>query len=614
MKQIVTSTRNLRVLVAAALSLVCLAPASAQWRPAGNRIRTVWADKVSPQNTSKEYPRPVMQRDQWKSLDGMWQYAIRKRGTAAMGQPDGEILVPFAVESSLSGVQRTVGKDSVLWYRRSVTVPKQWGGKRVMLNFGAVDWQADVYVNGVKVGRHRGGYSAFGFDITPYLNHGGQQRIELCVWDPTDQGYQPSGKQHVRPDGIWYTPVTGIWQTVWMEPVESNHVTAVNTVSDIDNSTLSVTAKTSRPEGIVEVELLDGGRTVATGRAAAGQTVDLSVPDAKLWSPDSPHLYDMKIRLTSNGRTLDQLTSYAAMRKVSVRRDAHGIMRLQLNNRDLFQFGPLDQGYWPDGLYTAPTDEALRYDIEQTKRMGYNMIRKHMKVEPARWYTWCDRLGILVWQDMPAGGDSPEWQNHDYFKGSEVRHTAEADANFMAEWKEVIDNLQPYPCIVTWTPFNECWGQHDTREIAEWTKAYDPTRLVNPASGGNFYHDTGDMLDLHSYPAPDLFLYDASRPTVLGEFGGLGLPLEGHTWQTDRNWGYVQFRNADEELARYNEYAAQLATLIKSGFSAAVYTQTTDVEGEINGLMTYDRKVTKMNADSLYKTNNAICHSLDGNK
>jgi hypothetical protein len=298
------------------------------------------------------------------------------------------------------------------------------------------------------------------------------------------------------------------------------------------------------------------------------------------------------------------------MRKYSTQRDKNGIVRLQLNNKDLFQFGPLDQGWWPDGLYTAPTDEALAYDIIKTKDFGYNMIRKHVKVEPARWYTHCDKLGIIVWQDMPNGDKSPQWQNKKYFDGNELKRAANSETNYKKEWKEIIDYLYSYPCIGVWVPFNEAWGQFKTQEIAEWTKTYDPSRLVNPASGGNHY-TCGDILDLHNYPGPDMFLYDAQRATVLGEYGGIGLPLADHIWQPDKNWGYVQFKNSKEVTDEYIKYANNLKTLIKAGFSAAVYTQTTDVEVEVNGLITYDRKVIKVDEPRLKQVNQEICKALD---
>jgi len=357
------------------------------------------------------------------------------------------------------------------------------------------------------------------------------------------------------------------------------------------------------------VKVKDDATVIATAKATTGQTLDLHIPDAKLWSPESPFLYDMEVILYSKGKIVDQVKSYCAMRKISTKRDANGIVRMQLNNRDYFQFGPLDQGWWPDGLYTAPTDEALAYDIIKTKDFGFNMIRKHVKVEPARWYTHCDRIGILVWQDMPSGDRSPHWQDRQYFDGTELKRSPASEANYRKEWKEIMDLVYSNPSVVVWVPFNEAWGQFKSPEIAEWTKTYDPSRLVNPASGGNHYY-AGDILDLHKYPAPELYLFDAQRATVLGEYGGIGLPLEGHLWQTDRNWGYVQFKNSKEVTDEYVKFAEQLKKLITAGFSAAVYTQTTDVEGEVNGLMTYDRKVIKLEEDRLQKINTEICRML----
>jgi len=332
--------------------------------------------------------------------------------------------------------------------------------------------------------------------------------------------------------------------------------------------------------------------------------------NVKLWSPDDPFLYDLEITLFDGTTPVDKVKSYAAMRKYSTKRDSRGIVRLQLNNKDLFQFGPLDQGWWPDGLYTAPTDEALLYDIQKTKDFGFNMIRKHVKVEPARWYTHCDRLGMIVWQDMPSGDRGPGWNSRDYFKGPESMRTAESEANYRKEWKEIIDYLYSNPSVGVWVPFNEAWGQFKTKEIVEWTKQYDPSRLVNPASGGNHY-PVGDILDLHNYPQPDLYLYDAQRATVLGEYGGIGLALKDHLWEPNRNWGYVQFDNSKDVTDEYVKFAEMLKPLILHGFSAAVYTQTTDVEVEVNGLMTYDRAVVKMDEPRIRKVNQEICRILD---
>ena len=602
MKKIVTLT----------LALCLGSPwADAQWKPAGDRIRTEWAERMDVENVLPEYPRPIMEREAWLNLNGLWDYAILPAGTPVSDKFDGQILVPYAIESSLSGVGRRLGQENELWYRRSFEVPSAWKGQRVLLHFGAVDWKTDVWVNDIKVGTHTGGFTPFSFDISSALRKGSNQ-LTVKVWDPTDDSYQPRGKQSNHPHGIWYTPVSGIWQTVWLEPVPQQYIETLRTVPDIDRNllTLNVCAN-GRGIDRVEVSVFDGETQVASAAALYGVPVEVSMPgNVHLWSPDHPFLYDLDVRLYANGKLADRVKSYAAMRKYSTRRDADGIVRLQLNNRDLFQFGPLDQGWWPDGLYTAPSDEALAYDIRKAKDFGFNMIRKHVKVEPARWYTHCDRLGVIVWQDMPNGDRSPEWQSARYFDGRDVTRSPESEANYRKEWKEIIDYLYSYPCIGVWVPFNEAWGQFKTPEIVAWTKRYDPSRLVNPASGGNHYA-CGDMLDLHKYPAPELYLYDASRPTVLGEYGGIGLPLEGHTWETKRNWGYVQFKNSDEATAEYVKYARQLLNLSKHGFSAAVYTQTTDVEVEINGLMTYDRKVIKLNEAEVRRVNEEICHSLD---
>ena len=584
----------------------------AQWAPAGDKIKTQWAEKIDVKNVLPEYPRPIMERPEWKNLNGLWQYAITDAGKMQPDNFDGDILVPFAVESSLSGVQKRVGEGKELWYQRTFDVPSSWKGKKVILHFGAVDWKADVWINDVKVGTHKGGYDAFSFDITPFITKAGEQTLLVKVWDPSERGEQPRGKQTGRPEGIWYTPVTGIWQTVWLEPVNEKHITNVVAIPNIDKGSLKVDVATCGTTygDFYEVILKDGDKVVSSLKTVVDQSVDLAVADAKLWSPESPFLYDLEVKLISNGKTVDAVDSYTAMRKVSTKRDKNGIIRLQLNNKDYFQFGPLDQGWWPDGLYTSPTDEALKYDIVKTKDFGFNMIRKHVKVEPARWYTHCDQLGILVWQDMPNGDHSPQWQNRQYFNGAELERSAESEANYRTEWKEIMDEHMSNPSIVCWVPFNEAWGQFKTEEIVEWTKAYDPSRVVNPASGGNHYQ-VGDILDLHNYPGPDMYLNDGNRATVLGEYGGIGLALEGHLWATDRNWGYVQFKNSKEVTDKYVEYAEHLIELIKTGFSAAVYTQTIDVEGEINGLMTYDRKIIKLEEDRLRAINQKVCNALN---
>ena len=569
---------------------------NAQWQPAGDKMKTKWASEINVDNVLPEYPRPIMERAEWQNLNGLWNYAILPVGKQEPTNFDGEILVPFAVESSLSGVQKMLGKDNELWYQREFTVPSKWKDNKVILHFGAVDWKADVWVNDVKVGQHTGGYTPFSFDVTPALKKSGSNKLVVKVWDPTDQGFQPRGKQVNKPEGIWYTPISGIWQTVWIEPVPENHIENIKITPDIDQKILNVETFVNDygSANKVIVKIKDGARTIATSQAINNVPIEVPMPDnMRLWSPDDPFLYSVEVELWNDNKQVDKVDSYAAMRKYSMKRDDKGIVRLQLNNKNLFQFGPLDQGWWPDGLYTAPSDEALRFDVVKTKDLGFNMIRKHVKVEPARWYMHCDQLGMIVWQDMPNGDRGPEWQMHNYFTGTERVRSPESEANFRKEWKEVIDYLYSYPSVGVWVPFNEAWGQFKTKEITEWTKEYDPSRLVNPASGGNHYQ-IGDMLDLHNYPNPRMYLYDAQRATVLGEYGGIGWAIKDHLWVPDRNWGYVQFDSEKKVTDEYVKYAEELKQLIRQGFSAAVYTQTTDVEVEVNGLITYDREIIKV--------------------
>lgn len=577
------------------------------WQIVGDKITTEWAAQVDPENVLPEYPRPQMQREEWKNLNGLWQYAITERGMAMPEEWQGDILVPFAIESALSGIGKVVGADHELWYQRTFCIPRTWRGRHIMLNFGAVDWQAEVYVNGLLAGSHQGGYTPFSMDITPYLNKRGEQTLTMRVYDSSDLGYQPCGKQTDNPRSIWYTSVTGIWQTVWMEPVNENHIVRSVIVPDIDKGVLNVTTETAHPcmEEVVEVEMKDGDKVVAKGRGVNGQTIQLNVKDMQLWSPEHPFLYDLTMTLKHGEKQLDKVNSYAAMRKISRKQDAEGVWRLQLNNRTYFQFGPLDQGWWPDGLYTAPTDEALLFDIQKTKDLGFNMIRKHVKVEPDRWYYHCDRLGMLVWQDMPSGDRGNEWAPREFNGGTDRARSQESIENYYHEWGEIMDMCMSHPCVVMWVPFNEAWGQFDTEKAVEWTAKRDPSRLVNQASGGNF-RNVGDVTDLHNYPHPDMYLFDTERVNVLGEYGGIGWPVEGHLWWNQRNWGYIRFSSSEEVTAEYVQYAKELEEFVKKGFSAAVYTQTTDVEGEVNGIMTYDRKVMKMNEEAVRNANMAV--------
>lgn len=603
---------KLKYIVAAAAAVIaaisCSTTPKIEWAPVGDRIITVWGENLDPADVLPEYPRPQMVREHWMNLNGLWEYAITPIESVPE-EMDGHILVPFAVESALSGVGRAVTENDALWYSREITIPKDWDGQRIILHFGAVDWKAEVYVDDRFVGEHTGGYTPFSFDITDALGKGRRYTLKVKVTDSTDKWYQPHGKQVTDPRGIWYTAVTGIWQTVWMEPVPSSSINSYYAVSDIDSGTLAVSVDAALAVGdIVEVVLLADGIPVAE---AEGREVTLHVPDMKLWSPSDPYLYDIEIKVVSDGAIVDCVKGYAAMRKISYARDEDGHKRMLLNNKPLFQYGPLDQGWWPDGLYTAPSDEALAFDIEKTKEMGFNLIRKHVKVEPARWYWHCDRLGMLVWQDMPSTtyGDN-KWGNHAYGTGTDSKITQEGKDNYYSEWGEIIQDFKVFPCIVSWVPFNEAWGQFDTEAVVQFTRAQDPTRLINYASGGNFERCSGDILDLHNYPHPEMYLYDSDYINVLGEYGGIGWPVEGHLWQPDRNWGYIQFKSADEVLDVYEKYADMLIKLIDDGFAAAIYTQTTDVEIEVNGLMTYDRKVVKLDMERLNAINRRVIDSM----
>ncbi|MBO5074905.1 MAG: beta-galactosidase [Bacteroidales bacterium] len=597
------------IALAASFAISCNTADKTGWAPVGDRIMTQWGENLDPSEVLPEYPRPQMVRGEWMNLNGLWEYAI----TPAEAEPDkmdGNILVPFAVESALSGVGRAVGENEALWYEREFIVPEEWAGQRVQLNFGAVDWKAEVYVDGAFVGEHTGGYAPFSFDVTDMLAKGKKHSLKVKVTDRTDKWFQPRGKQVSQPEGIWYTAVTGIWQTVWMEPVPASHIDSYYAVADIDEGTLAVTVDAALEDGdVVEVVLLADGAPVAK---AEGREVTLAVPEMRLWSPSDPYLYDLEIKVLRDGVAADAVKGYTAMRKISYAADKDGHKRMLLNNEPLFQYGPLDQGWWPDGLYTAPSDEALAFDIEKTKEMGFNMIRKHVKVEPARWYWHCDRLGMLVWQDMPSIADNSTnvWDNRTYENGTDTPVSDDAKANYYKEWGEIMSAFKVFPCIVTWVPFNEAWGQFDTEEVVKFTRAQDPTRLINYASGGNFVKCSGDILDLHNYPHPEMYLYDKDYINVLGEYGGIGWPVEGHLWQPDRNWGYVQFKSADEVLDTYEKYADMLIDLIDDGFAGAIYTQTTDVEIEVNGLMTYDRKVVKLDMERLSAINRKVIESM----
>lgn len=633
-----------KLLLAFAALMQAVWSIAADWTPAGDLIKTEWASQVGLSNVLPEYPRPQMVRSQWLNLNGLWDYAITSE-TEAYTEAEGKILVPFAVESSLSGVQRKVGKDNVLWYERNFTVPSSWRGKDIILHFGAVDWKTEVWVNGLSLGVHTGGYTPFSYNISPCLKKHGAQTIRVRVWDATDNGYQPRGKQTGHSSGIWYTPVTGIWQTVWMEPVAKTHIESYYAESDIDASKMkvSVDARGLTDGDSVVVELLEGGigysadqpsTTVIASAKVENGSAELGVPELKTWSHESPYLYGLGIKIIRAGKVVDAVSGYTAMRKISKYRtprkerdtDSNYYNRITLNGRIMFQFGLLDQGWWPDGLYTAPTDEALKFDIEKTREMGFNMIRKHIKVEPARWYYWCDVLGMVVWQDMPSIGDhmgrSVEtrdsnvlvntkniWAGDSILGGTDAMIPQEWKDNYYKEWTEIMMALKCFQCICVWIPFNEAWGQFDTKDVVEFTRAQDPTRLINESSGGNFAL-CGDILDVHHYPTPAMNFFESKLINVLGEYGGLGLVVPGHTWQKDKNWGYGKTcADAEEFVERYRKFAQMLKTFIQTGCSAAVYTQTTDVEIEVNGLMTYDR-LLKVDPSLIREINESVIESM----
>jgi len=563
------------------------------WEPAKGPLMTRWTKDVSPENVLPEYPRPQMVRDEWINLNGLWDYAIRPQAEGKPENWDGEILVPFPIESALSGVKKSVQPDEQLWYRRTFARPKVKDGGRVLLHFGAVDWKCTISINDKMYVDHAGGYTPFTLEVTEALNPDGKpNELVIAVTDPTDTGHQSRGKQVLKPHGIFYTAVTGIWQTAWLEPVPAHYIRSLKIIPDIDRKLVLVSVEAPAGHG-VRLRASRDGKSAGVAKGRSGEAIEIVVENPVLWSPDTPHLYDLEIELLDGDKVIDNVDSYFGMRKIEMKKDGEGVNRLWLNNEVVFQYGPLDQGWWPDGLYTAPTDEALKYDIEMTKRLGFNMARKHVKVEPARWYYWCDRLGLLVWQDMPSG---------DFGK------TDEGKAGFRKEYQALIDALHHFPSIVMWIPFNEGWGQHDTDEVAAWTKEYDPSRPVNEASG---WHDkgSGDVADMHNYPGPGMREPEADRVSVLGEFGGLGMPVSDHTWQGEKNWGYVSYDTADELTDAYVELLTMMRPMIGRGLAAAVYTQTTDVEIEVNGLMTYDRAVVKMDeariteaAKKLYET------------
>ena len=561
------------------------------WSMKRAALMTSYAATIDTANVRGEYPRPQMVRSKWMNLNGIWQFQSSSSLTEAVptGKLSSKILVPFPVESAISGIMTHYDK---MWYRRSFTIPSAWAGQNILLHFDAVDYQTEVFINDQSIGIHKGGYDPFTFDITSYLVGTGAQYVTVRVYDPTDDGGQPRGKQTLNPGGIMYTPTSGIWQPVWLEPIPQTAISDIKLVPNVDNSTLKFNATTTgAATGLtVTVEVNDSVTTVSTYSGNANADLVIPVPNTKLWSPNSPFLYKLKVTLKSGITAIDSLTSYFGMRKISLG-TVGNYKKMMLNNQFLFQFGPLDQGFWPDGLYTAPTDLAIQNDLKKTKQLGFNMIRKHIKVEPYRWYYWADKLGILVWQDMP----SPNSYTNTHPDIDTLAFKSELETMVKTHWNN--------PCIVTWVVFNEGQAQHNTTELVSDVRAIDPSRLVNQASGNN-WEGAGQILDVHSYPPPGC-PWSNTQALACGEFGGIGLNISGHVW---KNGGtYVNVNNSSDLYKLYNSFADQLIQFkTNNGLSAAVYTELTDVEGELNGLMTYDRAFVKGIASKYFFTNQSV--------
>ena len=579
-------------------------------------LATRWADEAMCDLPLPEYPRPQMVRENWVNLNGMFDFAITDENAQWCDKYTDKIRVPFAVESCLSGLCKRVSKADRMWYRKMVTLPESFKGKRTILHFGAVDWECKVYVNKKEIGGHIGGYCPFSFDITDALTEG-ENEITVWVYDPTDEGWQNRGKQASESHGFWYTSTSGIWQTMWMEAVNENYIKGYKLLPDVDEGTISIKTDVAG-EGSLKIKILDGETVVAEESISSDAKV--KVPDMKLWSPESPFLYDFILELDNNGE-VDSVKGYFAMRKYSIGQHA-GYARLFLNNEPYFQKGLLDQGYWSDGGMTPPTDEAMIYDIEKMKELGFNMLRKHIKVEPARWYYHCDRIGMLVWQDMVSGGKAlntfhagvlPNIQGvlNPIFNWSKVDNAYKIFNRDKIEWRiqfeeelfEMIDALYNYPSICCWVPFNEGWGQFDAKRIGDAVKAYDPSRFVDHASG--WYDQKGcDFRSMHKYILPVILPKYDGRPIVLSEFGGYSQKIENHVWNWLKSFGYQMYGSKDALTKAYKKlHEKQIIPAIKKGLSATVYTQVSDVEFEVNGMLTYDREIVKLDEETVKELN-----------
>ena len=597
------------------------------WEVKGDLIKTRWAAKVDPENVLPEYPTPQCERKDWQNLNGLWEYAIVPKEQRDVTEFEGEILVPFGVESPLSGVKRVLTEKDRLWYRRTLDIPQSWEGKRIILHFGAIDWDSEIYVNGVSVCRHLGGYTPISVDITDALNGAVGNELKVSVYDPTDNGWQDRGKQSLTTHGFWYQPTSGIWQTAWMEPVSLTYLKSFKMVPDIDGGNIAFRTDIYNKSinTSITVEVFDADKIVATATSKLDE-FNVVLNDMKLWSPEDPFLYDVKIIISENDVPVDEVKSYVGMRKFSMHNDKNGTPRLFLNNKPYFMNGLLDQGFWPDGIYTQPCDEALIYDIQTMKDLGFNMLRKHIKTESARWYYHCDKIGMLVWQDMVSGGKEvgmyyagvkANIQTHLGMK-NRFKDTTQKAYNKLSrnekEWRdqhekesyEMMDALFNVTSLCCWVPFNEAWGQFDAARIAKAVKKYDPSRLVDHASGWYDQYE-GDMRSTHIYILPLKIHQPDERAYVISEFGGYSLKTEGHTWCPKDAFGYRMFKSPEQLTTKLERlYLGQLLPLIPKGLSAVVYTEVSDVENEVNGLLTYDRDRIKPIADRVKAFNRQI--------